>query len=147
MTRVRRGRPADEPTLARLQTHLHEPSSDLLSHGLRTGDVLVSVADGTPVGYVVPVGSDGVHVAELVVHPDHRREGRAEELLRRVVDDADGPVTLLVAPDNEPALALYRKLGFAVTGRKPGFYDDGDALVMARDPDADQEAESDPDQD
>lgn len=105
--------------------------------------MLVSLADGAPVGYVVQVGGTGVHVAELVVHPDHRREGRAEELLRRVVDDANGAVTLLVAPDNDPAFALYRKLGFAVSGRKPGFYDDGDALVMAHDPDGDSDRNRD----
>ena len=133
MTRVRPGRPAEEPALRALQAHLREPSPALLDHGLRTGDVLVSVADGTPVGYVLPVGDGDVHVAELVVHPDHRREGRAAELLCRVLADADGTVTLLVAPDNDAALELYRSLGFRTTGRKPGFYDDGDALVLARD--------------
>ena len=134
MTRVRRGDPTDEPTLRALQSHLREPSPELLSLALRTDDAFVSLADGTPVGYVVAVSGAGVHVAELVVHPDRRREGRAAELLRRVLADADGVVTLLVAPDNEPALALYRSLGFAVVGRRPDFYEDGDALVMAHDP-------------
>jgi ribosomal-protein-alanine N-acetyltransferase len=40
---------------------------------------------------------------------------------------------LLVHPDNEPARALYDSLGFDVIDRRPGFYDDADALVMAVD--------------
>ena len=131
---VRPGAPADEPALHALQSHLHEPSPELLGHGLRTGDVLVSEADGVAVGYVLPVAGDGdaVHLAELVVHPDHRREGRARRLLRRALASADGRVTLFVAVDNDPALALYRSEGFRVAERHPGFYDGGDALLMVR---------------
>ena len=134
--RVEPGTPADEPALRALQSHLREPSPELLGHGLRTGDVLVSRADGAAVGYLLPVPGDaGVHVAELVVHPEHRRGGRARALLRRAVAAADGRVTLFVAPDNAPAVALYRSEGFRATERRPGFYDDGDAVLMVRTPD------------
>ncbi|ESP88444.1 GNAT family N-acetyltransferase [Candidatus Halobonum tyrrellensis] len=133
---VRRGTPADEPALRALQSHLREPSPDLLAYGLRAGRVLVSETDaGDAVGYLLPVDGDDVHVAELVVHPDRRREGRARRLLRRALAAADGRVTLLVAPDNAAALSLYRSEGFREAGRRPGFYDDGDALFMARPPD------------
>lgn len=145
---IRPGRPADEPALRALQTHLREPSPALLSHGLRTGDVLVDDASGdgapdgsdgpvsrSPVAYALPVVGDGVHVAELVVHQSRRRKGRATRLLRRLVADADGCVTLLVATDNGGARALYEGLGFRPAERHPSFYDDGtDAILMARDP-------------
>ncbi|WP_435062646.1 GNAT family N-acetyltransferase [Halobaculum sp. EA56] len=142
---VRPGRPADEPALRALQGYLREPSPDLLAHGLRTGAVLVDDV-GTeedrsgsgpagPVGYALPVAGDGVHVAELVVHPERRREGRATRLLSRVLDGADGRVTLLVAADNDAAGRLYEGLGFRRVERRPGFYDDGtDALLLAREP-------------
>lgn len=141
---VRPGRPADEPAVRTLQRLLREPSPTLRSHGLRTGDVLVDeTADGVVVGYLLPVAGDGVHVAELVVHPDYRREGRATGLLRRLLAEADGRVTLLVAADNDGAMRLYESLGFEPTALRPGFYDDGtDARLLARDPpggdDADQ---------
>ncbi|SHG81392.1 GNAT family N-acetyltransferase [Halobaculum gomorrense] len=136
---VRTGRPDDETALRGLQALLREPSPPLLSHGLRTDGVLVAEAeDGAAVGYLLTVGGDGVHVAELVVHPDRRREGRATRLLRRLLAGADGRVTLLVAADNDAARGLYASLGFRLAGpdaRRQSFYDDGtDAILLARDP-------------
>lgn len=98
---------------------------------------------GDPVGYVLAVGgryavgdagAGDLHVAELVVHPDHRREGRATRLLSRLLDRAGGRVTLLVAADADGPRALYDGLGFRRAGRRPDFYDDGtDAVLLARD--------------
>jgi len=118
-----------------LQRALREPSPELLTHGLRVGGVAVSADnEDRPVGYVLHVGGDDRHVAELVVAPAFRREGRGRRLLRHVCRVADGRVTLLVHPDNEPARRLYTSVGFDVIDRRPGFYDDADALVMAVDP-------------
>lgn len=95
----------------------------------------MSVADGTPVGYVLPVGrgDSDRHVAELVVAPAHRREGRARRLLERVLADGER-VTLLVHPDNDGARSLYESLGFEYVARRPEFYADADALLAACDP-------------
>jgi ribosomal protein S18 acetylase RimI-like enzyme len=49
-----------------------------------------------------------------------------------VLSVAEGRVTLLVHPDNDAARALYDSEGFGVVGRRPEFYADADALVMAR---------------
>jgi ribosomal-protein-alanine N-acetyltransferase len=106
-----------------------------LEYGLAVGSALVSVADGRPVGYLLPVDAPsrpGVHLAELVVAPDYRREGRATGLLSTVVEGADGPVTLQAHPGNDAALALYDGLGFDVVDRRADAYDDGDALVLRR---------------
>ena len=136
--RIRPGRPADADRIRALQSHLREPSPDLLEYGLAAGDARVSVADGRVVGYLLPVDAPnrpGVHVAELVVAPAFRREGRARELLRAVLADADGPVTLQAHPDNDAALALYASCGFEVVERRPNAYADGDALALRREPD------------
>jgi len=133
--RVRPANPADADTIRSLQSHLRQPSPDLLEYALAAGNGSVSVANGHVVGYLVAVDASdrpGRHVAELVVAPEHRREGRARGLLDAAVEDADGPITLQAHPDNDAALALYESAGFHVVGRRPGAYDDADAVALRR---------------
>ncbi|MFO8114034.1 MAG: GNAT family N-acetyltransferase [Halorubrum sp.] len=134
--RVRAARPTDADRVRELQSFLRQPNPDLLEYGLAVGSALVSVADGRAVGYLLPVDAPtrpGVHIAELVVDPDYRREGRARGLLSAAIGEADGPVTLQAHPDNEGALALYEGLGFEIVDRHADAYSDGDALVLRRD--------------
>jgi len=133
--RVRAARPADAARIRELQDHLRQPNPDLLEYGLAVGSALVSVADGRAVGYLLPVDAPnrpGVHLAELAVAPDRRREGRARGLLSAVIVDATGPVTLQAHPDNDAALSLYEGLGFEIVDRRADAYTDGDALVLRR---------------
>ena len=140
---------ADAATLAALQSHLAAPSPRLLATYAAVGTCLVSVGDAggvapapgtSPVGYVLAVGDADAYVAELVVHPDHRREGRGRALLRAVVArrDPGARVTLTVAADNDPARSLYESVGFRAVDRRSGFYGSvpgvaDDALVYAYD--------------
>jgi ribosomal-protein-alanine N-acetyltransferase len=86
------------------------------------------------VGYLLAVpGDEGVHVAELVVDPGHRREGRASALLRALFERAgDRAVTIAVAPENEAARACYEAVGFEVRERNPAYFDGDPALVLVR---------------
>ena len=112
---------ADEPVADEsISTVTNEPTVTDASLGL-----------GRPVGYLLPVTGREVHVAELVVAPEYRRAGRGRRLLRRVLADADGRVTLFVHPDNDAARSLYDSVGFRQIDRRIGFYDDADALVLA----------------
>jgi len=141
VTVIRPATPADRPALTRLQSHLPEPSPGLLASALddtalTPATVLVSVAESDPVGYLLAVPGDGtVYVAELVVAPDHRREGRASALLSACaesVDDEDASLTVTVAPDNAAARALYERCGFEKKRRLPGFFEDGPAVLYRR---------------
>ncbi|MFB6221351.1 MAG: N-acetyltransferase family protein [Halolamina sp.] len=87
----------------------------------------VAVADGDLVGYVAaevqkapPVvrRGDSLHITEVYVTPDHRREGLGAALLTEAErwgeDRGCSYVTLNVDAANEAAQALYRELGFEV---------------------------------
>ncbi|WP_253736428.1 GNAT family N-acetyltransferase [Halohasta salina] len=147
---VRPARPADAAALRRLQSLLIEPSPELLSTALaerseslpiRTATLLVSpTADDRPVGYLLAVGSDPTHVAELAVDPRFRREGRARALLATACGDADA-VTVHVAADNEPARSLYEEFGFVETGRSADRFDGSDCLTLRYCPGSDQSEE------
>lgn len=154
---IRPARAADAATLAALQSHLAAPSPQLLATHAAVGTCLVSVGDprdadtalppgASPVGYVLAIGDTNAHIAELVVHPDHRREGRGRALLRGVVArrDPGTRVTITVAPDNDPARSLYESVGFRQVDRRPEFYESvpgvaDDALVYAYDVSSDDE--------
>jgi ribosomal-protein-alanine N-acetyltransferase len=144
---IRDAKPTDAPALASLQSYLDAPSPRLLASFASLGTCLVSVDDAPtgseelPVGYVLLIGGDDVHLAELVVHPAHRREGRGRALLRAAIDrqESGTRVTLAVAADNDPARSLYESVGFRRIDYRAGFYDaesvegSRDAVVYAYD--------------
>lgn len=125
---IRNATPDDSDAIRRLQTYLSEPTPCLLEG---VGDAIVSTnARDEPVGYLLAVAGDGAHVAELVVAPAYRREGRARRLVETLLANVDGPVTVATEPDNEAALSLYRGLGFEVTAEKPDYYESGPGLLL-----------------
>jgi len=76
-----------------------------------------------------------IHLLNLAVRPEYRRRGLARRLMRAMLGlgrrAGAGTVFLEVRSGNLEALGLYRSLGFAVTGRRPAYYEDGeDAHLM-----------------
>jgi ribosomal-protein-alanine N-acetyltransferase len=146
---IRPALPADRSALTRLQSYLPEPSPELLdsaldSTALAPAMALVSTTEGEgtgagsggdPVAYLLAVPGDGTtYIAELVVAPEHRREGRGRALLSACASRAgDDALTVTVAPDNEAARSLYRACGFVEKRRLPDFFDGGDAVLYRRD--------------
>ncbi|SNZ06562.1 ribosomal-protein-alanine N-acetyltransferase [Natronoarchaeum philippinense] len=138
----------DRPALLALQSLLPEPAPEALDAALDgSGEVLVAtsapvgaVADRDrrrPIGYVFAMpGDERAYVAELVVAPDHRREGVASALFEALFDRLDERgarlVTLAVAPDNDAALEFYEQWGFREVDRDPEYYDGDPALLLAR---------------
>lgn len=81
---------------------------------------------------------DELHINNLAVLPEYRRQGVASIILKRVFDEGRragaGRATLEVRRSNEIAQRLYERFGFAVAGVRRGYYrhPDEDALVLWR---------------
>ncbi|SMP67263.1 ribosomal protein S18-alanine N-acetyltransferase [Anoxynatronum buryatiense] len=79
---------------------------------------------------------DEAHVTNVAVHPGHRGQHWGENIMHVLMADACSRgllrMTLEVRKSNDPAIALYRKLGFRMSGIRPGYYQDTgeDALIM-----------------
>lgn len=100
---------------------------------------LVAVDSDRVAGYV---GSqtvmDETDMMNIAVHPDYRRKGIAEELVRALVRDLQRHgsrcLTLEVRASNAPARKLYEKMGFSQIGKRPNYYRNPreDALILRK---------------
>lgn len=100
---------------------------------------LVALDDETVAGYI---GSqtvlDETDMMNVAVHPDYRRQGVGEALVNGLVEALKEKesrcLTLEVRASNEPAIALYGKLGFAQIGRRKNYYRNPreDALILRK---------------
>jgi ribosomal-protein-alanine N-acetyltransferase len=99
---------------------------------------LVAEEEGEVIGYAGLIAyPDEAHVATIGVTAKRQGEGIGARLLDALLEEADrrSPVVLLeVRADNELAQGLYRRRGFAVIGRRRGYYQPSgtDAVVMKR---------------
>ena len=99
---------------------------------------LVARADGRIVAFACAyVVADELMINDLAVDGSLRREGLGRALLRHLLEGARvrgcRRATLEVRPSNAPARALYDAFGFALVGRRAGYYADTgeDALLLA----------------
>ncbi len=80
-----------------------------------------------------------IHITNMAVHREWRRQGIGRSLLGAILEDARRrqlTIALLeVRPANTEARGLYEDLGFRVIGRRKGYYVDTgeDALLMKAD--------------
>jgi ribosomal-protein-alanine N-acetyltransferase len=86
-------------------------------------------------GYVIAwLILDELHIANVAVHPDSRRQGLAERLIRTVLahDPRIRWAGLEVRRNNSSARAMYKKLGFEETGVRKNYYEEEgeDAILM-----------------
>lgn len=98
--------------------------------------------DPEPNAFVlIRIAADEAEILSLGVRPQSRRRGLARQLTRagaeRATHHGACRLFLEVNVNNEAALGLYRQLGFAEVGRRPGYYRGvsepaQDALILSR---------------
>ena len=101
---------------------------------------MVAVSGNEAVGYLLAslIAPEG-ELLRIAVHPAHRKKGIGARLMDAFLSEASvrGCDTLFleVRAENAPAIALYRRFGFADFGLRKGYYRDptDDALLMKRD--------------
>ncbi|MBM3285210.1 MAG: ribosomal-protein-alanine N-acetyltransferase [Candidatus Aminicenantes bacterium] len=99
--------------------------------------VVVHATLNKVIGYVIfwQIGEDA-QLNNIAVHPDFRRLGIGEFVLRQVIELSRFRgvrlLTLEVRPSNTAALNLYRKLGFKMMDVRRGYYTNPpeDAFVL-----------------
>ena len=100
---------------------------------------LVALDGDIVAGYI---GSQSVmgesDMMNVAVSPDYRRRGIGEALVNALAADLKAKgntcLTLEVRASNDPAIALYEKLGFHQAGRRPNYYHNPkeDALILRK---------------
>ena len=100
---------------------------------------LVAAEDDRVIGYIGSQTSiDETDVMNVAVHPDSRRQGVAEELIKTLVaklkEKGSHALMLEVRASNAPAISLYEKLGFLQVGCRKNYYRNPkeDALILRK---------------
>ena len=87
---------------------------------VREGEMVGHIGFHGPPGINARRAPDAVEVG-YTVFPEHRRQGIATEAVRALLEhtyaQGVGRVIASVSPENEPSLALVRRLGFVEVGR------------------------------
>lgn len=99
----------------------------LLEHPASTSLIAIGGDPKTVVGFVIgQLAADEAEILSIGVTPDWQRSGLGKRLVEGLIRAAKRGeakrLYLEVAEDNVAALALYRGLGFAETGRRKGYY-------------------------
>jgi [ribosomal protein S18]-alanine N-acetyltransferase len=99
---------------------------------------VVAKVRGRIAGYAVACTEKrNAEIASLAVHPDYRRQGVGDALMRRMLRElcaaGVGRVELMVRTGNTAGAQLYRSLGFRRVRLVRRYYEDGgDGFVMVR---------------
>lgn len=141
------GRIADAPALAKLHAEgffrgwPREEFAAYLAEQDRTPTYVACDAKRRIAGFLMlRLTADEAELITVAVEKRFRGKGVGKALLAAALDDlrmtAARKLFLEVAADNQPALKLYRREGFAEVGRRDGYYARPDgkpatALVMA----------------
>ena len=98
-----------------VERHTPERQRAYLENKMAHGAAVYMLVADQPVGIVSVTGD---LIEDLYVLPDVQNQGFGTELLRFAMAKCDGAPVLWILENNENAARLYRRMGFAETGRR-----------------------------
>ena len=104
-----------------------EKSLELLTTDKNIGFVAIDKAAGRVAAYggMIVVLDEG-QITNIATHPDYRRQGIGDSIVRALIRYAEEEkislISLEVRESNHAAKALYEKLGFRAVGIRKNFY-------------------------
>ena len=144
--KIRKAEPKDAGSISKIEElSIKRPwSIILIEKDLETNpnaSYWVAEEGGTVQGFIGVHNIVGeINITNVAVHPNYRRRGAADELMKAMKAEFDARkaggddivgITLEVRQSNTPAIKLYEKYGFISEGIRKGYYSDGeDAVIM-----------------
>ena len=97
--------------------------------------ILVSLQMDEVTGFIeAQIIADEIHLYDVAVAPDHRREGIAKALIEALARELFNVILLEVRESNLAARRLYEACGFSIDGVRKNYYQAPleDAILMSR---------------
>lgn len=119
--------------------HLSTFRGEIHNRPISSPYVIVHRREKRIIGYIIYWHiKDEIQISNIAVHPDFRRMGVGESVLREVLSRLEKGgakfVSLEVRPSNQAAIKLYHKLDFDILGLRRDYYHNPPehAVVMAK---------------
>ena len=139
---IRPARPEDLPAIVALEASEYGPDAYSRfflrqAHDLWPSLLLVAVADGSVAGYALGALSESPRegwLLAMLIEPRARRLGLGRALVAEIVDGLSARgcarVNLTVHPSNDPAIGLYRALGFELIAEERDYFGPGEPRLL-----------------
>ncbi|MDD2208401.1 MAG: GNAT family N-acetyltransferase [Bacilli bacterium] len=95
-------------------------------------EIYVLKKDNVVLGFLHTLNLDKIEILNLVVHPEHRREGISSLLLDYLFSEINKNTILEVRENNIEAINLYHNFNFKEISRRKKYYGNEDAIIMER---------------
>jgi len=112
---------------------------EIHNHPISSPYVIVHRLDKRVIGHIILWHiQDEIQISNIAIHPDFRRMGIGESVLRQLLSQLKKGgvkfVSLEVRPSNVAAIKLYTKLDFEILGIRKNYYHNPPehAIVMAK---------------
>ncbi|HCU56305.1 MAG TPA: ribosomal-protein-alanine N-acetyltransferase [Clostridiales bacterium] len=136
---IRRGKEADAPAIAMIEAMSFKTpwSTEMVLSEMKEAisSFFVVEYQDKIIGYYGFLHIlDELHILNVAVDPDHRRQGVGRQLMAHLVEQARAlsarAITLEVRESNLTAIRLYERAGFQLAGVRPHYYTDKENALI-----------------